>query len=183
MDSREVELSALMRAANGGDAAAYRQLLRTLTTSLRPIVRSACARIGLPQADVEDMVQDVLLAVHLKRHTWDPALPLGPWLRAIARHKVIDGVRRRGRRDEVDIDDVIETLPAPSDEPPPSRKALDKYTEALVGKQREVVRSIGMDGASIAQTARNLSMSEGAVRVALHRGLTALAKLHRTAAA
>ena len=134
----------------------------------------------MPQGDVEDMVQDVLLAVHLKRHTWDARQPLGPWLRAIVRHKVIDGIRRRGRRDEVDIDDVIDTLPAPQDDPPPSRGDLDKYTEALAGKQREVVRAIGMNGASIAQAAQTLGMSEGAVRVALHRGLAALAKIHRT---
>ena len=143
MADREEELGALMRAAVAGDASAYDVLLRALTQSLRPVVRSACARVGTPMADVEDIVQDVLLAVHLKRHTWDPAQRLGPWLRAIVHHKVIDGLRRRGRRDEIPIDDVIEVLPAEREEPPPSRAALDRYTDALGGRQRDVVRAIG----------------------------------------
>ena len=181
MSARDEDLTALMRAAVGGDAAAYRDLLRTLTKSLRPSVRAACARVGLPAADVEDMVQDVLLAVHLKRHTWDPTLSLGPWLNAIVRHKVIDGFRRRGRRDEVPIEDFLEILPAEQAEAAPSREALERYTEALAGNQREVVRAIGMNGLSITQTSAKLGMSEGAVRVALRRGLATLARLYRSA--
>lgn len=180
MSAREDELTALMRAAIGGDAAAYRSLLDALNRSLRPVVRSACARVGLPAGDIEDMVQDVLLAVHLKRHTWDPTHSLGPWLHAIVRHKVVDGVRRRGRRGEIPIDDFIDVLPSPNEEEPPSRAALDRYTGALAGKQRDVVRAIGMDGASITQTAERLAMTEGAVRVALHRGLATLSRLYRT---
>ncbi len=180
MSARDDELTGLMRAANGGDAVAYRQLLQTLGMSLRPLVRAACARVGMPQGDVEDMVQDVLLAVHLKRHTWDPAQSLGPWLRAIVRHKVIDGIRRRGRHDEIPIDDVIETLPDTQEAPPPSREALDRYTSALGGRQRDVVRAVSMNGASIGQTAQSFGMTEGAVRVALHRGLQTLAKLYRS---
>ena len=75
---------------------------------------------------------------------------------------------------------MIEILPAEREEPPPSRAALDRYTDALAGRQRDVVRAIGMDGASISQTATKLGMSEGAVRVALHRGLSSLARLYRS---
>lgn len=181
MATRDETLTAMMRAAVSGDAEAYRELLRALTMHLRPLARAACARVGLPQGDVEDMVQDVLLAIHLKRHTWDPSTSLGPWLRAIVRHKVIDGFRRRGRREEVPIDDFLDILPAEQAEPSPSREALERYTGALAGKQRDVVRSIGMNGESIAQTAARMGMSEGAVRVALHRGLSTLARLHRSA--
>jgi RNA polymerase sigma-70 factor (ECF subfamily) len=179
--SRDEDLTSLMRASNGGDAAAYRALLSDLSKSLRPLVRAACARVGLPAADVEDMVQDVLLAVHLKRHTWDPEASLGPWLRAIVRHKVIDGFRRRGRRDEVPIEDFLEILPAEQEAPPPNRESLERYTESLVGKQKEVVRAIGMNGYSITQTSAKLGMTEGAVRVALHRGLATLARIYRSA--
>jgi RNA polymerase sigma-70 factor (ECF subfamily) len=181
--TRDEDLTALMRAANSGDAAAYKSLLQDLSRSLRPLVRAACARVGLPSADVEDMVQDVLLAVHLKRHTWDSELSVGPWLRAIVRHKVIDGFRRRGRRDEVPIEDFLETLPAEEEAINPSREALERYTDSLVGKQREVVRAIGMNGFSITQTSAKLGMSEGAVRVSLHRGLATLARLYRSAEA
>ena len=170
-----------MRATLEGDARAYRALLESLSRYLRPIVRSACARVGMPQGDVEDMVQEVLLAVHLKRHTWDAEQRLGPWLNAIVRHKVIDGIRRRGRRDEAPIENFLEVLPAEQAEAPPSQAALERYTDALAGRQRDVVRSIGMQGATIGETAQRLNMSEGAVRVALHRGLANLARIYRTA--
>ncbi len=179
MGRRDEELTALMRAAVRGDASAYRSLLNALTLSLRPLVRAACARIRLPAADVEDIVQEVLLAIHLKRDTWDSTQSLGPWLNAIVRHKVIDGMRRRGRREETPIEDIIDTLPSDASEPPPSREVLERYTNALGGKQRDVVRAIGMDGRTIAETARTLSMSEGAVRVSLHRGLAALSRLYQ----
>src|SRR5277367_6363609 len=70
----------------------------------------ACAS-GAPVHQSEDIVQDILFAVHLKRHTWDPNAPFAPWLFAIARNKLIDALRRRGRRIFVNIDDFAETLP------------------------------------------------------------------------
>ena len=180
MRTREEDLAGLLRDALAGDAAAYRSFLQLLTVSLRPVVRSACARAGLPAADVEDMIQDVLLAIHTKRQTWDPAQRLGPWVHAIVRYKVIDGFRRRGKRDEIPIEDVIETLPAeaPSQEPT-ARDLVDRYMSALTGKQYEVVKAISLDHASIRQTAERLAMSEVAVRVTLHRGIAALAKAYR----
>jgi RNA polymerase sigma-70 factor (ECF subfamily) len=101
-------------------------------------------------------------------------LPLGPWVRAIARNKLIDAMRRRGRRDHVPIDDVIETLAGDTAEPTPIPVKLDEHLQSLPDRQQSVVRSISLDGASIRETAARLNMSEGAVRVALHRGLAAL---------
>ena len=59
-------------------------------------------------------MQETLLAMHLKRDTWDEAQPLEPWLRAIARHKLADHLRRRGFRDHVDIDDYADSPRQPS---------------------------------------------------------------------
>src|SRR4051812_3780881 len=87
--NHEDELADLLRVALAGDAIAYRSFLAKLATSLRPAVRGSCQRAGLPAADVEDMLQDVLLAVHTKRQTWDPSQRLGPWVHAIVRYKVI----------------------------------------------------------------------------------------------
>ena len=119
------------------------------------------------------MVEETLLAIHLKRHTWDPSLPLGPWVRAIARNKLIDSMRRRGRRDHVPIDDVIETLASDTAEPTPIPGKLDEHLQSLPDRQQSVVRSISLDGHPF-ETAARFNMSEGAVRVALHRGLAAL---------
>ncbi len=134
---------------------------------------------GLGTADVEDVVQETLLAIHVKRRTWKTDQPFKPWLNAIARHKLIDVLRRRGRRGEVPIDGLEETLPdmqSPSGET--SQGELTRLVARLDGKQLAVVRGISLDGESIAEAAARLGMSEGAVRVALHRGLRKLAALY-----
>jgi RNA polymerase sigma-70 factor (ECF subfamily) len=166
----------LMRAANAGDTAAYNRLLVLLAPALRSVARRGLARVGLAADEAEDIVQEVLLAIHLKRHTWDPKAPLGPWVRAITRNKMIDAMRRRGHRHFVPIDDLAESLASDAAEPTPLPHKLDDHLQSLPGRQRDVVRAISLDGASIRQTAARLNVSEGAVRVALHRGLAALSR-------
>ncbi len=163
----------LMRAANRGDAAAYNRLLAELVPVLRSVARRGLVRAGLAVADAEDIVQETLLAVHLKRQTWDETLPFTPWLRAVARNKLIDAMRRRGRRTFVPIDDFVDTLA--SEEPVLVPAKLDEHLQNLPEGQRNVVTAISLNGASIREVATKLNMSEGAVRVAHHRGLAALA--------
>ena len=174
MSDRDIDWGVLMRAANGGDAAAYNRLLTSLAPAIRAVARRGLTRAGLAAEEAEDVVQETLLAIHLKRQTWDPSLPLGPWVRAIAHNKMIDAMRRRGRRDHIPIDDVVDTLASDTAEPTPIPGKLDEHLQALPDRQQSVVRAISLDGASIRETAARLNMSEGAVRVALHRGLAAL---------
>src|SRR6202048_5233666 len=101
-----------MRSANAGDSAAYHRLLKSVTPVLRAAARRGLARAGQAVDQAEDVVQDILLAVHLKRHTWDANAPFAPWLFAIARNKLIDALRRRGRRIFVNIDDFGEPIPS-----------------------------------------------------------------------
>src|SRR3569623_1468853 len=143
-----------MRSANAGDTAAYHRLLSAITPVLRAAARRGLLRAGQSPDQSEDIVQDTLLAVHLKRHTWDAKAPFAPWLFTIARNKLIDALRRRGRRVFVDIEAHLKTLPQ---------------------RQRDVLQSISVDGLSITETAKKFEMKEGAVRVALHRGLSTLA--------
>ena len=174
MRERDDEWTNLMRQAVAGDDEAYHRLLRQVTPVLRAAARRGLARAGHPADQSEDIVQEILLAVHLKRHTWDVNAPFAPWLFAIARNKLIDALRRRGRRVFVNIDDFAETLP---DEPPaPSVPAaeLAAQLQALPQRQREVLQSISIEANSIKQTALKFAMSEGAVRVALHRALSSL---------
>src|SRR5881227_221026 len=100
-----------MRSAIAGDGGAYHRLLSAITPVLRAMARRGLARAGQPVDQSEDIVQEILLAVHLKRHTWDANAPLAPWLFAIARNKLIDWLRRRGRRVFVNIDDFADSLP------------------------------------------------------------------------
>jgi RNA polymerase sigma-70 factor (ECF subfamily) len=169
-----------MKAADLGDSVAYRRLLTSLSPFLRAVVRRRSTAFGLAAADVEDVVQETLLAIHLKRGTWDPAQPIGPWVAAIARNKLIDALRRRGRRIDVPIDDFSEVLPAPEPEETLSPRETERLLSMLKGRQLEVVRAVSIEGGDIRGTAQRLSMSEGAVRVALHRGLASLAAAYRS---
>ena len=174
MREREDEWTGLMRSAMAGDGAAYHRLLKAITPVLRAGARRGLSRAGQPVDQSEDIVQDILLAVHLKRHTWDANAPFAPWLFAIARNKLIDALRRRGRRIFVNIDDFSETLAdaPPAETAPPTEVAAQLAT--LPARQREVLQSIAVESTSIKDTAAKLDMSEGAVRVALHRGLASL---------
>ncbi|HEX4533608.1 MAG TPA: sigma-70 family RNA polymerase sigma factor [Rhizomicrobium sp.] len=177
---REAEWSGWMRAGLAGDTAAYRRLLEAVAPVLRMTAKRGLERAGLGNADAEDVVQEILLAIHLKRQTWMQDQPFGPWLNAIARHKLIDVMRRRGRRAETPIDNLIEILPAPAEEASASHDELERMVSRLDGKQRDVVTAVSLEGASAREAARKLNMSEGAVRVALHRGLQKLAMLYRS---
>lgn len=168
----ETRLAGLLRAALGGDEAAYAEFLRLAASLVRPVARR---KLGSGSgADPEDIVQETLLAIHLKRHTWRPDAPVLPWVYAIARYKIVDAWRRRGRHVEVDIDDFVETLPAHVTEAV-SEREIGKAFDGLAAGQRSVVAAITVEGRSIAETAQALGMKETAVRVALHRGLSAIA--------
>jgi RNA polymerase sigma-70 factor (ECF subfamily) len=163
-----------MKASIGGDEGAYRRLLEEISRSVRAMARSAFARARLGDADVEDAVQETLLAIHLKRHTWDPQQKLAPWVYAIARHKIVDAMRRRGTRRFEPLEDFKDFLAAPEPEDPHALSDAQKLVDGLGPRQRDIVRSISLEGQSIAATAARLSMSEVAVRVALHRALKSL---------
>ncbi len=174
VNAREAEWAAALQAADNGAGAAYESGLRDMASALRPLMRAAALRAGMGLADAEDIVQEVLIAVHLKRHTWDRNRPVGPWLRAIAHYKLIDALRRRGRRVHVPIDDFHETLAAEETGPQVSESEVERSLASLAPRQRDVVRTIAVEGASISETAAKFAMTEGAVRVALHRGLATL---------
>ena len=174
MREGEDEWTGLMRLAISGDSAAYHRLLRAVTPVLRAGARRGLARAGQPIDQSEDIVQDILLAVHLKRHTWDVNAPFAPWLFAIARNKLIDTLRRRGRRVFVNIDDFAETIPDEPAAETASANEIANLLQTLPPRQREVLQSIAVESTSIRDTAAKFAMSEGAVRVALHRALSSL---------
>jgi RNA polymerase sigma-70 factor, ECF subfamily len=170
----EEKWAGMMRAALAGDEAVYRRLLDEIARSVRAMARGAFSRARQGDADIEDVVQETLLAIHLKRQTWDGGLRLTPWINAIARHKLIDAMRRRGYRRYEPIEDFEAVLAAPPEEDPHQRSDVEKLMEALSPRARDIVKSISLDGQSIAATATKHAMTEVAVRVALHRALKSL---------
>jgi RNA polymerase sigma-70 factor (ECF subfamily) len=179
VQDREAEWAGLMRAAVGGDGAAYERLLKAMAPILRSVARRGLVRAGRSEAEAEDVVQETLLAIHLKRHTWDAGRPIGPWVRAIAHNKLIDHLRRRGNRVDVPIDGFEDVLSAPDNTSPVETRDVEPYLDGLPTRQRDVVRCILWEEISIRDTATRLKMTEGAVRVALHRGLAAIARSYK----
>jgi len=164
-----------MKAAQEGDSAAYDHLLRELLPVLRAFVRS---RVD-STATAEDLVQDILLALHRSRHTYLPDHPFGPWLRSISRHVLIDFFRAQARRTPRGVH------PTPSDAPVLPRilvddEALSEALEALPKDQREAVMLLQVEELSVHEAAERIGISPSALKVRAHRGYQALrAKLSR----
>lgn len=175
----EDEWAVLMRAAIEGDANAYRRLLVSLAPVLRTVMRGKCARLGWDGGEAEDIVQETLLALHLKRNSWDVDRPIGPWIMTIARNKLIDARRRRGNRSTLPVDELADILTTEGSDDAMDRGDLDRLLGKLGERQQSLVRSLSVEGRSVRETAERLNMSEGAVRVALHRAIKALAALYR----
>jgi RNA polymerase sigma-70 factor (ECF subfamily) len=167
--------STLLVEANAGDSRAYATFLRTITPVLRGVVRAK--GFGLGEAVCEDILQEVLLAVHLKRHTWQEGTPVRPWLYAIARYKVVDAFRARGGKVEVPIEDFDDVLAAEAGPDPTEAADMAKMIGLLDDRSGRLVRMIGIEGSSAAEAGEALNMTEGAVRVALHRAFKTLAAL------
>ena len=178
MPTTETELKALMLAGLGGDGAAYRALLDRLSRHLRAYFNRRLSRVGRAVTDAEDLVQEALLAIHTKRHTYDPSEPLTPWVHAIARYKLIDHLRRsRPASIHVPLEDR-EAIVAGTDEHAGAESALDldRLLGQLPGKMERVIRCMKIEGLSVAETARRCGMSESAVKVNVHRGLKAMSR-------
>ena len=166
----EAELTMLMRAAIAGDEIAYGDFLQRAACLVRSFARRKIVQVGI---DPEDIVQETLLAIHLKRHTWRQDAAIMPWLYAIAKYKLIDAFRRRGRRVEIEIGEIAETF-AVAESETVSNRDINHALAMLAPGQRSVVAAISVQGRSISETAKWLGITETAVRVALHRGLAAI---------
>ena len=162
-----------MAAAQAGDALAYRQLL----AALRPWLQRYFAR-RLPPAVVDDAVQDTMMAIHVKRHTYDPSRPFGPWLAGVARYKWIDRLRHTAR---TAADPLPEHLASGDHESAVTSAAvLRSLLQTLKPAQAEVITLVKLEGLSIEEAAGRTGQSASLVKVNIHRGLARLAKLVET---
>ncbi|MDF1634625.1 sigma-70 family RNA polymerase sigma factor [Mycoplana sp. MJR14] len=169
--AEERSLEQLLVSAIEGDERAYFAFLEAVAKLVRTWLRRKVTHGSL---DVEDVVQETLLAIHLKRHTWRSTEPVRPWIFAIANHKLIDAFRRHGRLPLADSP-ALEAVEAAEPEVLQGWE-IDRALQVLTPGQRSVVTAVSIEGSSIQETARDLGMNETAVRVALHRGLSAIAR-------
>lgn len=179
MDSTESRLRGLLLRGLAGDAVAYREFLERLGAHLRAFYRRRLA--GLPD-EVEDLVQETLLAVHLQRHTYDARQPLTAWVHAIARFKLVDLFRRRGRAGTITdpLDEASELLASSDGEAREARRDLRTLLARLPERQRVAIECVKIEGLSVSETSQRTGQSVSAVKVNVHRGLKALAALIRS---
>jgi len=169
---REARLRELMLRALDGDEVAYRALLTELSGMLRAFYRRRLASLAV---EVEDLVQETLLAIHNQRHTYDPARPLTAWCFAIAKYKFVDLLRHRGRRDALHEPLDEAALGASDMEQGVAARDLQRLLDTLPDRHRLPIVHVKIEGRSVAETARLTGMSESAVKIGVHRGLKALA--------
>lgn len=165
----------LMLAGLHGDSTAYHTFLSELTGHLRAFIRR---RLYAMPDEVEDVVQETLLAVHNARHTYEPEQPLTAWIYAIARYKLLDCLRTRSRHAArlEPLDDFIDILADSESAPSHDAKLdVDGLLEQLPDKQRLPILHVKVQGLSVAETAKLTGLSESAVKVGIHRGLKTLA--------
>lgn len=170
----EQQLKDLLLRGLDGDEVAYRGFLDALSTRLRAYVRK---RLFQLQDEVEDIVQETLLAVHNARHTYRADEPLTAWVYAIARYKLMDFLRMRSRHEAFNepLDDHLDIFAESDEEPAAARRDIGVLLEQLPDKQRLPIVHVKLQGLSVAETAQLTGLSESAVKIGIHRGLKLLA--------
>ena len=178
LNAGEERLRDLLIRGLAGDEPAYHVFLQELSAHLRAFLRRRLVR--LPD-EVEDLVQESLLAIHNQRHTYDVGQPLTAWVHAIAKYKLVDLLRRRARQDLLTdpFDDELGLASVAETEATDARRDLGKLLEQLPERQRLPIVHMKLEGLSVAETARLTGMSESAVKVGVHRGLKTLAAIIR----
>lgn len=157
-----------------GDAPAYHRFLKDLSAYLRAYFRK---RLFQRPDDIEDLVQETLLAVHNQRHTYRQDQPLTAWVHAIARYKLVDLLRARASREALTdpLDDEVEVFAASDTDAADARKDLGQLLTTLPDRQRLPIVHVKLEGLSVAEAAKLTGMSESAIKIGVHRGLKALA--------
>jgi RNA polymerase sigma-70 factor (ECF subfamily) len=179
-DSFEAGLKPLWERAQAGDEAAYREALARIAQRLRGYLRRRMQ--SLPD-DLEDLVQETLLALHIQRGTHDPSVPVSHWVLAIARHKLVDLWRRRGRQDALHdpLDDLDDTrMPQAVADEGPTQRDLSRLLATLPAAQQQAIVLTKIEGLSVIEASQRTGASVAAIKVQVHRGLKRLAELVRT---
>src|SRR5262245_31466844 len=174
--TNEAELKSLMIAGLAGQASAHRALLDRLSRYLRAYFKGRLARAGRSAGEAEDLVQEALLAIHVRRHTYDPAEPFTPWAYAITRYKLIDYLRRtHASSDDVPIEEAGALLAKDDHTGAESARDLSQLLSRLPDKMRRAIEFVKIEGMSVAEAVRRCGASESAIKINVHRGLKTLA--------
>ncbi len=174
----ELRLHALFLQGLDGDEQAYRRFLQATATHLRAFLRR---RLASWPDEVEDLVQESLLAIHNQRRSYDTGVPLTAWMHAIARYKLIDWFRRHARQGSLHdpLDEADGLFAAAEEEAGDARRDVLTLLATLPLQQREAIMYTKLDGLSVREAASAMQVSEASVKVLVHRGLKVLAATMR----
>lgn len=177
-DEFEPRLKPLWLQAQQGNELAYRQALQLIAQRLR---RFYSRRLQALPDEVEDLVQETLLALHVQRGTYDASLPVSAWVFAIARHKLVDMWRRRGRKDSLNdsLDELTEDQHPWSAQELPSKRDLGVLLKQLPDAQQRAIVWTKIEGLSMQEASERSGVSVAALKVQVHRGLKQLSLLVR----
>ncbi len=162
-----------MRQSLEGDRQAYAELLRETARMLRPYLS---ARLQ-SDAEIDDLMQEILLSIHKAKHTYDGKRPFKPWAYAIAKYRLQDHFRSYYSdrlRHAVDISEI--DLLEPVTESGFNYESIRGEIEMLPEKQADILRMMHKEGYTAREVAQRLGMGESAVKVAAHRAYKALRK-------
>jgi RNA polymerase sigma-70 factor, ECF subfamily len=167
----EDHLKGLMLRGLDGDETAHRQLLIELAAILRGYF-GRTARSA--RADVEDLVQETLIAVHTRRESYDTTQPFTPWAFAMARYKRIDHFRRSRIRAAAPLTDLDRRHGVDDSAAVEAAFDIEHLMVELPPREREAIRYVKLEGLSVAEAALRSGISEAYVKVSVHRGLRKL---------
>ena len=152
-------------------------------TQAQPLVTSYITSVVRDFNNVEDVVQEVAVAVARGYAASDRSRPFVPWALGIARHKVADFQRKSFRNKQVFDSDLLKTIERAHREIEPEaqdiRRALDTCVERLQDKGKTLVQMRYTDNLMPAQIAERIGMTANAVTVGLHRIRKALSECIR----
>lgn len=175
----EDRLSEWMRQYQRGDG----QVLAELYREVAPGMLNYLYGFVRDRALAEDILQEVFLRIHKVRHTYRSESPAKPWLYAIARYVAIDTLRKKGRRREVAFEEALATGQAPDAldhaERSESMEEMERALAELPGGQREAFVLTKLAGLSVEETSAVLGISQGAIKVRVHRALGTVRGLMR----
>jgi RNA polymerase sigma-70 factor (ECF subfamily) len=173
--AEEAQLRALLLQGLAGDEAAHRAFLTEAAALLRAYFRN---RLRGRAEDAEDLVQETLVALHTKRDSYDPQYPLTAWMYAIARYRLIDFLRRAGRRNHASLDDGIDVGEAdPAYEAGDAKRDVAVLLEKLPEKQRRAIQLVKLEEKSVREAAAETGLTESDIKISIHRGLKTLMRL------
>lgn len=166
-DEKNLRLTQLMQSALAGNQRVYQTFLGEIARHLKPFLLTR-----VPPADVDDVLQDILISIHKARHTYDGRRPVLPWVAAIARFRLADYLRRHyaeARYPRTDIAELENSLSADVTEPAGASESISEAVLQLPERQQKILHLMHTEGYTAKEVGAQLGMKESAVKVAAHR--------------